>query len=187
MPFLFAQTTLPTGSFHSRRCWHMSGTGRWVARSGPPTFNNPSSGTSENEKSSRFYYWDMIFAKKIVKYEWLPFQAYPTCFSHTHIPSLLASLKRVKAFKDVALSGQLGVGLGYGGCRLAVRVRVVPYPYQLCAVWIIVASCSQKGVWTYAYTKSISALLTVTKIKVKQSTNLMDCTVIYHITVLSRL
>eukprot|EP01035_Chromulina_nebulosa_P023210 gene23210-30084_t len=62
------------------------------------------------------------------------FKAYPTCFSHTHIPSLLASLKRVKAFKDVALSGQLGVGLGYGGCRLAVRVRVVPYPYQLCAV-----------------------------------------------------
>eukprot|EP01036_Dinobryon_divergens_P029379 gene29379-38464_t len=37
------------------------------------------------------------------------FKAYPTCFSHTHIPSLLASLKRVKAFKDVALSGQLGV------------------------------------------------------------------------------
>ena len=67
------------------------------------------------------------------------FKAYPTCFSHIHIPSLLTSLRRAKAFKDVILGGKLGLG-----SRLAVRVRLVPYPHQLCALWIIVASCFQK-------------------------------------------
>mmetsp|Transcript_19471 Transcript_19471/g.27839 ORF Transcript_19471/g.27839 Transcript_19471/m.27839 type:complete len:354 (+) Transcript_19471:456-1517(+) len=72
------------------------------------------------------------------------FRAYPCCFSHCHLPALLQSLRRTAAFREIALCGearqQRGQDGARGGTRLAVRVRLVGYPQQLCALWVVVAA-----------------------------------------------
>ncbi len=74
------------------------------------------------------------------------FKAFPTCFSHVHCSFITAALRKSSAFKDVCLS-EAGVDGGFmfdeaasqRRARHAVRVKVVRYPEQMCAVWVMVA------------------------------------------------
>ena len=62
-------------------------------------------------------------------------------------------LRRTNAFKDIVLSGSIipshidySVSTGAMSCmtRHAIRVKIITYPEQICAVWIIVAVCYMK-------------------------------------------
>jgi hypothetical protein len=83
------------------------------------------------------------------------FKAYPTCFCHADTLSITTALKHTPAVAELALarsakhnqaagthSQPTALGLGEG-TRLAVRVRVTPYPEGTCACWVMVASVSE--------------------------------------------
>lgn len=62
-------------------------------------------------------------------------------------------LRRTHAFKEIILSGSVlpghvdysvSTGSVSNFTRHAVRVKVVPYPEQICAVWVIIAVCYMK-------------------------------------------
>ena len=75
------------------------------------------------------------------------FKAYPTCFCHTDTLSITTALKHTATVKEIALARSTKSGhsqsaaLGVGeGTRLAVRVRIFPYPEGTCSCWVMVAS-----------------------------------------------
>ena len=83
------------------------------------------------------------------------FKAYPTCFCHADTLSITTALKHTPAVAELALarsakhnqaagthSQPTALGLGEG-TRLAVRVRITPYPEGTCACWVMVASVSE--------------------------------------------
>ena len=85
------------------------------------------------------------------------FLAYPTCFSSTHIPTIINTLQKTDAFRDVVLvksgGGSSGMNSGLasysnvGIAKLtnhAVRIKVVPYSDSICAVWIMIGVCYLK-------------------------------------------
>eukprot|EP01038_Epipyxis_sp_PR26KG_P004135 gene4135-5889_t len=85
------------------------------------------------------------------------FLAYPTCFSSTHIPTIINTLHKTDAFRDVVLvksgGGSSGMNSGLasysnvGIAKLtnhAVRIKVVPYSDSICAVWIMIGVCYLK-------------------------------------------
>lgn len=62
-------------------------------------------------------------------------------------------LRRTNAFKDIVLSGSIipghidysvSTGAMSSLTRHAVRVKLVAYPEQMCALWVIVAVCYMK-------------------------------------------
>lgn len=74
------------------------------------------------------------------------FKAYPTCFCHADTLSITTALKHTATVKEIVLSRSAaksnhGAPLGLGeGTRLAVRVRVFPYPEGTCSCWVMIAS-----------------------------------------------
>ena len=65
------------------------------------------------------------------------FKGYPTCFSHTDASAVMQSLRRTSASADVALAQGRNV-------RLAVRVKLFPYPEGILACWVMLAACLEK-------------------------------------------
>ena len=65
------------------------------------------------------------------------FRGYPTCFSHADATSIMQSLRRTSASADVALAQGRNV-------RLAVRVKLFPYPEGVLACWVMLAACMEK-------------------------------------------
>jgi centrosomal protein CEP76 len=65
------------------------------------------------------------------------FKGYPTCFSHADATTIMASLRRTTASSDVALAQGRNV-------RLAVRVKLFPYPEGVLACWVMLAACLEK-------------------------------------------
>ncbi len=81
---------------------------------------------------------------KVVKGE--TFKAYPTCFGHADALAITAALKLTSAVRDIILTrseGRAGSStvLTSEGSRLAVRVRIFPYPEGTCACWVMLARC----------------------------------------------
>jgi centrosomal protein CEP76 len=78
---------------------------------------------------------------KVLKGE--TFKAYPTCFGHADALSIITALKLTGAVQDIVLSrseGQVS-NVVPEGTRLAVRVKIIPYPEGCCACWVMVAVC----------------------------------------------
>lgn len=79
------------------------------------------------------------------------FKAYPTCFAHTHLPTIISALRRANAFNDLICVAQeketpeTGPPLEGQLTRHAVRVKIIDYPERACAVWLVVAVCFLKS------------------------------------------
>ena len=62
------------------------------------------------------------------------FKAYPTCFAHIDTLQMRAALERSKSARDIVLNN-------VAGARLAVRVKLYPYPEGTAVVWMMIAVC----------------------------------------------
>ena len=66
------------------------------------------------------------------------FRGFPTCFSHTDATAIMQSLRKTPAASDVACAQGRSV-------RLAVRVKIFPYPEGILACWVMLAACMEKS------------------------------------------
>jgi hypothetical protein len=78
------------------------------------------------------------------------FKAYPTCFSHVHLPSIIAMISKTSVARDIitarsAAAAPAASGGGLVGMnaitRHGVRAKVFVYPEGLCSVWLVIAVC----------------------------------------------
>jgi hypothetical protein len=78
------------------------------------------------------------------------FKAYPTCFSHVHLPSIIAMISKTSVARDIitarsAAAAPAASGGGLVGMnaitRHGVRAKVFVYPEGLCSVWLMIAVC----------------------------------------------
>ncbi len=72
------------------------------------------------------------------------FKAYPTCFGHTDALSITTALKLTKAVQDIVLSRSQDSTASSTipkGTRIALRVKIIPYPEGTCACWVMIAAC----------------------------------------------
>eukprot|EP00606_Chrysophyceae_sp_TOSAG23-5_P001494 GSChrysophyteH2.ASY1.ANO1.1.1 assembled CDS len=78
---------------------------------------------------------------KVLKGE--TFKAYPTCFGHADALSITTALKLTNAVKEIVMSRSESTASSTVplGTRLAVRVKIVPYPEGTCACWVMLAAC----------------------------------------------
>ena len=60
------------------------------------------------------------------------FKGFPTCFCHTEPTAIMQSLRKTAAASDVALAQGRNA-------RLAVRVKIFPYPEGVLACWVMIA------------------------------------------------
>ena len=99
-------------------------------------------------------------------------RAYPMCYNHVHFPSIALHLKQIALVRAIVTGiEESHTSNGYDGSRgkgkessinktgakgsvatvgsssrLGVRVKIFPYGEQLCAVWVMVASCHKTNV-----------------------------------------
>jgi hypothetical protein len=76
------------------------------------------------------------------------FKAYPTCFSHAHIPSVVATLAKTSVARDIICARSVptvvhgGDLLGMNSItRHGIRAKVFIYPEGLCSLWLMIAVC----------------------------------------------
>jgi hypothetical protein len=63
-------------------------------------------------------------------------RAYPTCFNHAQLPSILGIIRRNPIYRDIVLGGS-----ECSSSRFALRVKAFLYPEGTMALWCMIASC----------------------------------------------
>lgn len=87
------------------------------------------------DKSVEDEYVGMENVKRLIRYG-EHMNAYPTCFNHAHLPTILQAIKRSHTYRKIIYTCLTSNGV----VRYGVRIKIIPYCEQTMAVWVMIAA-----------------------------------------------